>query len=285
MNWQLVLILYFIISTASTLQRRLYAKQTKVSPALVSFVSHTLFVFPLGILYVLLSGENLEIPNITIILWSVLAAFLQAIFNVLSFKSQKEVDATQYTIIANIYTPITVIVSALLIHEGLTTLQYIGMAFLVIGAIVVSAKGFTTKTFRFDSYTLLATLSGVALGFALVAERSAIKLGGLAVYFLVGWGIQALIQFLIAWPERQQLKSLPGKEMKQIALMGILRFGQLFTFLVATKLAGNLALLSSLTTFKVVLVFVASFYILKEKDHLWRKVIGCILATVGLLLS
>lgn len=76
-----------------------------------------------------------------------LAALLQSLFNILSLKSQQKVDATQFSIIGNIYTPITIITSAIILKEGLTFSQTIGMILLVIGAMVVSIKKFNKQTF------------------------------------------------------------------------------------------------------------------------------------------
>src|SRR6202042_2303499 len=111
------------------------------------------------------------------LVFSAVAAVLYGLSNAPALKSQKEVDATQFSIISNIYTPITILTSAFLLKESLTTIQVVGMMLLVFGAITISIKRVRPQTFLFDSHSLMSIWSGVALRFGLVAERAAVRIG------------------------------------------------------------------------------------------------------------
>lgn len=286
MNWQLVLILYFAVATASSLQRRVFAQKTSLHPAVASLFAHSLIIFPLGIIWAVL--EKNWFPsgvNVTLMLAMIAAALFQSFFNNFSLKSQQKVDATQFSIIGNLYTPITIIGSAIYLNEGLTAVQTVGMILLVLGAVVVSVRGFSKKTLNLTKYSWLALLSALVLGVAVIAERSAIKGSSIGSYFVVGYAIQSVFQLIIAWPYLKKNFIYNKQETSGLIWMGVLRFGQFSTFALASVLAANVSLISSVTTFKIVFIFGASFFILKEKDHLGRKIIGVVLSLIGLLLS
>jgi len=286
MNWQIVLILYFVVATASSLQRRVFAQKTSLHPAVASLFSHAVIIFPLGIVWAIF--EKNWFPNgvsTTLIIAMVVAALFQSLFNNFSLKSQKKIDATQFSIIGNLYTPIAIIGAAIYLHEGLTALQTVGMILLVLGAVVVSVRGFSKKTLNFSKYSWLALLSALVLGLAVIAERSAIKGSSIGSYFVVGYAIQSVFQLIIALPYLKKNFLYKKQETAGLIWMGVLRFGQFGTFALASVLANNVSLISSVTTFKIIFIFGASYFLLKEKDHLARKIIGVVLSIAGLLLS
>jgi len=51
-----------------------------------------------------------------------------------------------------------------------------------------------------------------------------------------------------------------------------------------TYVVANLSVVSSVTTFKIVIMFVVAAIFLKEKDDLGRKIFGSLIAVAGLLL-
>ena len=77
--------------------------------------------------------------------------------------------------ISNIYTPITIILATLFLHESLTLIQVAGTILLLIGMVIVSKKHKIGK-FSFDKYFLLMALSGVVLGVCIIAERALQKI-------------------------------------------------------------------------------------------------------------
>ena len=65
---------------------------------------------------------------------------------------------------------------------------------------------------------------------------------------------------------------------------GGLRFLQSLSWVILIFMVGNLSIVSSITTFKVVIVFIAAAIFLKERSDLPRKIIGSLVALAGLLL-
>ncbi|MEI6477629.1 MAG: EamA family transporter [bacterium] len=286
-NWQLVLLAYFIVATASSLQRRVFAQKTKLHPTVASLLSQAAIIVPLGIIWALIERDWFPNGiNVGLILTMAAAGLFQSLYNILSLKCQKEVDATQFAIIANLYTPITIIGATIVLHEGLTAQQAVGMILLVLGAVIVSVKGFSKETLRFSPYTWIAFGASLVLGLALIAERGAIRGSSIGSYFVVGYGIQTLASLLFALPYIRKSRPVDYRvETSGIFWLGLLRFGQFATFALASSLASNVSLISSVTTFKIVFIFIASYLLLKERDHAYRKMIGILFSIVGLLLT
>ena len=68
-----------------------------------------------------------------------------------------------------------------------------------------------------------------------------------------------------------------------IMSLGLLRSGAGFAMLGALALIDS-SLASSVRSYRSVLVFIAGYFILQEKEHVIRKAVGSVLATIGLLL-
>lgn len=61
---------------------------------------------------------------------------------------------------------------------------------------------------------------------------------------------------------------------KDILITGTLRFFQALSWVTLIFVVGNLSLVSSVTTFKVVIVFIAAAIFLKEREDVPRKILG-----------
>jgi uncharacterized membrane protein len=79
-------------------------------------------------------------------------------------------------------------------------------------------------------------------------------------------------------------KSKHSYTKKDVVITGILRFLQGVSFVTLVYVVGNLSFVSAVTTFKVVIVFIAAAVFLGEREDMPRKIMGSIIAVIGLLL-
>ena len=180
--------------------------------------------------------------------------------------------------VVNIYTPVTIILAILFLQEGLTFLQIIGTFLLLISMVIVSKKHHIGKL-HFDKYFLLTLLSGVMLAFVLVAERALVKTTGFAAGTMLSWWSTCLFLGIATLITRNKSEY----SRKDITITGGLRFLQNLAWVVLVYTVGNLSLVSSVTTFKVVVMFILGAVFLKEKEDLPRKILGSVVAVLGLL--
>ncbi len=123
-------------------------------------------------------------------------------------------------------------------------------------------------------------LSGILLGIMLVAERALQKTTGFAAGTLISWWGQCLFMGLAVLI----YKSKHIYSTKDVLVTGVLRFLQGLSWVVLLNVVGNLSIVSAVTTFKIVIMFIAGALILHEKEDLPRKIFGSVIALAGLLL-
>lgn len=279
----LAYVYYFIASSGSSLQRRHLAKRRDhdmTSNDQISFAfSSVLFVTAGSFLLVFLEAPYFTGNPVKIITLAVLSGLFGLGFFIYSYKSVRHVDAGVSTLVSNIYTPVSIILSIIFLHEGLTAQQIIGTILLLLAMFIVSKKHRIGK-FKFDKYLLMILFSGLCLGFLLVCERAMQKTTGFTMGTILSWSTQCLFLGIATLV----YKSKHTYTNKEVITTGVFKFLQSSSWVVLIFLVGNLSIVSSITTFKVVIMFIAGAIFLGEKDDIGRKILGSIIAVIGLLL-
>ncbi len=274
-------IFYFIAASASPLQRRWLA-QTKggESRNQIDFAFKiTVIVVALSLFIPLFSPFKLEGNPYNLFLLTLVCGTFGAGAVVAIYIAQKHIEAGVSSLISNIYTPITIVLASLFLKEGLTPVQIIGTT-LLLAAMVIVSKKHRVGRFHFDRYFLISVTGGVMLGFCLTAERALMKETGFTAGTMLSWWSQCAALGITAYIAR----SKHTYSQKDILTTGILRFLQSLSYVILVFVVGNLSVVSSVTTFKVVIIFLAAAIFLREREDLPRKIIGSIVAVVGLLL-
>lgn len=274
-------IFYFIAASASPLQRRwLATKKNADNKGQIHFAFQVSFVtIVLSLLLPFFKPFQLTGNIFHLIGLAIICGIFGGGYFIASYTAQKHVEAGVTTLVSNIYTPVTIILATIFLNEGLTLIQIFGTILLLIGIVIVSKKHRVGK-FKFDKYFLLMLLSGVMLGISLTAERTLQKTTGFTAGTMFSWWSQCAVLGL----STLITKNKNGYSKKDIAITGSLRFLQSLSWVILTFVVGNLSIVSSITTFKVVLIFIAAAIFLKERADLPRKITGSLLALVGLLL-
>jgi len=274
-------IFYFIAATASPLQRRWLATNKNIAnKGQIHFAFQVTFItVVLSLLLPVFKPFYVSGNNFYLIGLSLICGVFGASYFISSYFAQKHVEAGVSSIVSNIYTPITIVLATLFLSESLTFMQILGTILLLIGMVIVSKKH-QIRRFKFDKYFMLMLLSGVMLGISLTAERALQKMTGFTAGTMFSWWAQCVflgLATLITHNKSEYTK-------KDITITGILRFFQSLSWVILIFVVGNLSIVSAITTFKVVVVFVAAALFLNEKEDLPRKILGSIVALVGLFL-
>lgn len=281
MNVILAYIFYFIAASASPLQRRWLAKRKDIDGK-----GQINLAFRVSLIVAILSlSLPLFIP-ITIngsIWYLLLLALATGIFGssaiVISYFLQKHVQAGVYTLVTNIYVPIAIILSTIFLNEKLLPIQILGTILLLSGIFIVSKKHKIGR-FKFDKYFMFLLLGGLLIAFDVIVERALQKATGFTAGVMIMVWSQCL--FLVIAVLISKSKNIYSSN--DITITGVLRFFQTISWAILIFVVGNLSIVSSVTTFKVVIMFIAGALILKEHDDMKRKILGSIIAVIGLLL-
>jgi drug/metabolite transporter (DMT)-like permease len=274
-------VFYFVASTTSSLQRRGLIKNKQfTSRQQITFTFHCmLFLFAGSLFFPFFSDFYLTGNYAHLIFLAVTCSIFGATANILSYIGQKHLDAGTMSIVWNIYTPVTIVLSSILVHEGLIPLQIVGTLLLLIAIIIISKKHHLGRL-RFNRSFVFVLLGGVLIGVLLVAERALQKTTGFSAGTMISWGSQVLglgIATLLAGSKHTYTK-------KEVVTTGTLQFLGALSYVMLVWIVGNLSVVTSVTTFKVVLVVIAAGIFLGEKEDLRRKIFGSIVAVIGLLL-
>lgn len=282
MSTLLAYLFYFVAASASPLQRRALAKKYHDSGARsqIRFAFQTaLIVGTLGLALPFFQPFAITGSPFELVPLCLCAGFFGAGCFVASYTAQKKVESSVSTIVTNIYTPVTIVLASLLLHESLTPPQICGTILLLVSMVIISKKHKIGR-FGFDRYFWMMLSAGVMLGISITAERALQKISGFTAGTLMSWWSQVLFLGIatLIWRAKNTYS------LKEIGITGLLRFLQSLSWVVLIFIVGNLSVVSAVTTFKVVIIFLAAALILGERDDLLRKSIGSIIAMVGLFL-
>lgn len=277
----LAYLFFFIAASASPLQRRWLATRDDVShegQIHFSFLVMGIISF-LGLFLPLISPFEIHGDIRWLFALAFLCGLTGAIQFVMMFTAQRHVEAGVSSLVSNIYTPTTIVLASLFLNERLSPIQIVGTILMLVGMVIVSKKHRIGR-FKFDKYFVQIVFSGILLGVMLTAERTLQKTTGFSAGTMMSWWSQ----FAFLGLATIIFKSKSKYPIKDTVITGVLRFFQAFSWVLLLFIVGNLSLVSSITTFKVVIIFFAGAIFLHEREDLPRKIVGSLIAVAGLLL-
>lgn len=276
--------LYFIANTMCRLLIRVFTQKTKLDAYSASFAI-TISTYIVGLAYGLLRQEQPLLQGFTpMVALSVFGVGVMQVFaGKIAVVTQKHIETAQYSVIRMLQVPSSVVISTLFLGEALTLMQTVGMLSILAGVSIVSTGGKIPRLMHFGRYELLTIANSAFLGVYTVFNRYLIEQTSLSTLMVVWAGIE-MIPLLATIVKRPT--QMPVKSDIVLALgIGATAVLNIVAFWLAVAIAGNVALVSSLSAFRVVVIFAGSYLILKEKNNLTPKIIGSLLAVVGLLLG
>ena len=162
-------------------------------------------------------------------------------------------------------------------------IQAAGMVSILMGVSIVSTGGRIPRMRHFGRYELLTLANSIFMGVYIIFNRYLIEQTSLSTLMVVFAAIEAF-PLLIAVINRPIER--PACSDIQLSLgIGLTAVMNIVAFWLAVELAGNVALVSSLSAFRIVTIFLGSYLVLKEKDNPRQKAVGSLLAIIGLLMS
>lgn len=283
MSWQVAILLNLVFAAGFGLVQRSVSRQfISHSRVAVAFM-YAVFVSPIGIIYGLLN-YNISF-NFPFFIWIplVIGGILFGLANVTAYRSNAHIDAAQFAVLNNLLGVFTVIIAAIFLSEKMSPSQLLGVAIVIAAAALVSVKRTTSRTFEISGWTLLAMTSALIAAMAITLEKYMLGYMNVGTYMIIGWGFQTIASMTIAIGEWHTLKDFDRTGLIKLSSLGIFRSLQGVTFVIAISQA-NVGLLTSITSYQAVLIFIGGLIFLHERAHIIVRLFGSILATIGLLL-
>lgn len=284
MSWQLLIIGYLVLGTAAYLLRRSLAQSLAEHNRLINAFFFVCVLYPLGLLVAAFSSPNLHIGWLNFV-FLLGGSLIFPLFNILAFKANETVDAGLYTILNNLTPIVAIVFASLLLREGLNSGQLLGAFIIIFSAFLATLPKLKRGSSSSSVGLVYALVSVTILGLAIVYERWMLTRVDYGAYLIFGWGSQTLWMAILAWPERKNIKLLKTKKnFYPVLSYGLTNAFKGLCFVSALRVSHNASLVSAFSSFLAVLVVIAAYFILKERDSFWLKVIAVIIGTVGLII-
>jgi drug/metabolite transporter (DMT)-like permease len=291
MSWQFLILLNALCIGVAMVVMRALMRQKRFSKA--SFGSNAvqyIFLWLVGMVAIPLLGP-VHFHVLAQYNWRLIIIGLSFMLsNVAVIKSLSYVDAAFGSILNTLNVLSTALSAALILHEDLTPLQIVG------GLCLLSAVSYTLlasrrRTARQNrrSFTLgfwYAVVAALFYAVAITSEKSLLGHISAANYLAFGWTYQVLasvLAALIVRPGDFRLLFQPAA-LRLCAAAGVLRGVGGAAFVLAEMRSNNVALVSVIANFKLVVVVLVATLWLHEYDHLKQKYIGSAAALASLTL-
>jgi len=282
MSWQILIAVSVILYSVSVLLQRVVLKDDKSES--ISFS----IIFQIGVaiitaILVFIMQRGVSLPDFSKISWSILAmTALYALANIFIFKALKNTEASRFTVIFSSKTLFASLGASFLFREFLTPIQWIGAILIIVGIVIISLKKYEQKLNRGD---LFAFLAAMLFGLANTNDRFLVNFFDPYSYVILGFLLPGLAIALIYPKKLVLLKTYMRSDFLYKMTFLCLLYGlSAITFFAALQQTPNSSQLFSINAFGAIITVVLSILILKEKNHMWKKLLGVIISVAGLVL-
>jgi transporter family protein len=281
MNWQIFILISLIFGSISTLLQKILLRDNDIDPIGFSIFFQVL----IGIIFIVIAlilGQNLFLNWNKQIFNIALAVVLYGFGNVFVFKALKNTEASKFTVLFSSRALFTTLASTLLLSEGLTTKQLVGAVLIILGIIVATLKSFKYKFQRVD---LLGVAAGLFFGLANTNDRFLLHSLNLYPYLFMVFMLPGIF-VLGVYPKTFSKMNvfLKGKIFIKILFLCSIYAISAVTFFAALQKAPNSSQVVNVNLVGVILTVILSIIFLKEKQNTLKKLVGALLAFIGLVL-
>jgi len=207
------------------------------------------------------------------------------IANVWAYRASNEVDAGLYTVLNNLRPIVTIATAWIFLEQVLAGQQLVGAAVIILSTFLVTLPNLRHHIKNRNAGLALALASITLVGFGTTFESFMLHRIDFGAYLVFGLGTQSLWMAVFTWPERKHIHLLrESKNLRPILAFSLSNSFKGLFFLAALKLSGSASIVSASASFMAMLVVIAAFVILRERDWLWLKISSALAGAIGLLL-
>jgi drug/metabolite transporter (DMT)-like permease len=280
-NWQIFIAISIIASAFAALLQKLLMQKDKINPIVFAAGFQIMTGLLIGIV-VLFNG--FRIPNLAPIWLNLLfMPILYSLGNIAKFQSLKRIDASEFTVIYQASTLVTVLVAVMFLGEIFKVCEVIGLALIIIAILLVTFK--KRITFKLSRGEFWALSCAAAYGLAFANDAYILRTFDLWTYTFLAFLIPGILTLIYLGRKAKQVTYLFEKGSLWGFLSSVFIYGTAtITMYAAYQVGRNAAQIASITpTYSILIVILAAIF-LKERDYLPRKLIAAALAIAGIIL-
>ncbi|MET1033227.1 MAG: EamA family transporter [Candidatus Saccharimonadales bacterium] len=248
----------------------------KVDSLTVATVMQTAIALPM-VFVVLLNPPNIHAYDLTTVMQILITIGLVIVFHLTNVKGLQHLEAGIYSILYNLRIIFTTVLGIVFLGENIIPLQILGGIFIFLGVLTLK-KDKTSLTVRGMQWGIAAA---VVISIMNVFEKILISDIGYIGYAAPVMLSAAIIMWCILLAQGKRIKLSYFREPKTIQLM-VLRAISAYGFTLAFNAGAILSLATYISSLSVIIIVLLGVWLLKERDHLKRKLAAAALAAIGL---
>lgn len=282
MSW-LVLTLASAVSAAVTkILQKVLLTDTKSDPFAFAFVFQ-LMVAGIFLIYTVVTGTLEPLPLSEVWVNFVAMTVLYSLGNVALFKAFKEAEASEVTIIFVSSTLWSVVSAVILLGERLTSVNGVGIGLILAG---VATVNYTRSRWQLNRGHVLALAAAVLYGVAFTNDAYILnQYRSVAAYMVPAFFLPGIVSLVYS---PKSVRRLPYfgqmKVLRNLIVCALFYAASALTIFTAYKMGGKAAVISPIQQTSVVFTVVLGYWWLKERERLWKKIVGTVLVFAGVVL-
>ncbi len=280
MTWLYLTLFSVITSAISNILRTVVMKHDKSDP----YASVVVFQF-MGFFIILsisfLNGFTL--PPIQVYPLHFLAqAVLWGLSSLFLFKASKLLEASEITILSTTSSMATIITAVIFLGEVFNLQRVFGTLIIIVAVLIVTVK---RGVFAVHKGFWYAVLSSVCAGLAVTNDTFLLNFVDVYSFLVVGWLSPGLFLIVV---NPKVIKRIPAffnfQKIKKLLLMTVFYATGGVAFYMAISSGGQASQVSPIGQSSIILTILLATVFLKEKSHLFKKIISAVLVTIGVIL-
>jgi len=281
MSWQILVVVSVVTYSVSVLLQRVLLKNEKSDPVAFSIVFQ-LIVGVLTLAYALVRGFSM--PSLAPLLPNLLAmVVLYGAGNVFIFKALKLVEASEFTIIFATRVLWTIGAAILFLGEAFAIKQLAGTVLILAGVVLVS---WHSEKIKFGTKgSIFSLLAAAAFGLAFANDAFLLRNFDVPSYLSIAFIAPTLGVWLISPGVTTKMRVFLERQfLLKLGLLGTIYAVSAITVFLAYQIGRNAAQIAPLNQLSTVVVVILGIVFLKEKSHVFKKMVGALLGFVGMVL-
>lgn len=279
MEWYWYVILNVCIFSLATLYQRIILKDSR-DPVVVYIINGLMAGFML-LAFGLYHGFT--VPDFSkISLNLILMSVLIGTGNILIFRGLKKVEASEYTVLFSSRAIWSVLAAIVFLHETFTPKQILGAMLIIASVVIVSWK---KKTLRLSEGEMLTLAAAFFAGIAFINDTYLLNKVDLFFYLPLVFLLPAMFALTLNYKKFFNIsKVLSWKLTFKTSLLSLMFALSATSTFAAYEKGHNAAQIAILNQTSTILIVLLGIIFLKERNHLYLKIIGGVVSLIGVFL-
>ena len=277
-NWKFYIIIYLIVSVIFNQGYKLITKKVINDGALTILIQ----IISSIMCIILIPLFEIKFPyDYKVYIFLFIAIIFYTLNDRLGTTARKGIDASIYSILKQLSTVFMIIMGILFFKEKFILNKIIGALLIILSNILVFYK---KDNFKFNKYLILGVIANISLAIALFIDVNYSKEFNLAFYVLLTFFIPSILIFIF---EKIKIKQVFNEyKISNKIILYLTSFS--WTLMMITKLKsyelGSIIVIAPLCSLTVILNIIVSYFLLKEKNNILKKIIAGIFVVIGIVL-